>query len=101
MADANITAPEAMASVLVASAGARDDDPRDGYDDADEPTSVLKLGDKGKAVTAWQRQLNTWIARQPGLTKLKLTGIFDQATRPRRWSSRRRQDRPPTGWSGR
>jgi len=73
VANANITAPEAMASVLAdiqghAAAGGT------------TATPVLQLGDTSAAVKAWQQLLNEWIARQPGLTKLKLTGTFDAAT---------------------
>jgi hypothetical protein len=41
---------------------------------------LLQLGTHGQAVTRWQEQLNTWLARQPGLTQLPVTGIFDAAT---------------------
>ncbi len=72
VANGNLTAPEAMAGVLakvqghVASTGGQ--------------TAVLQLGDSSPAVKAWQEQLNVWIARQPGLTKLAVTGTFDQPT---------------------
>lgn len=41
---------------------------------------LLKAGDTGPAVTAWQVQLNKWLSRQPGNAKLIVTGTFDQAT---------------------
>jgi hypothetical protein len=72
VADANITAPEAMATVLAHVQ--RHAAPAAGQN------AVLQLGDSSPAVKAWQQQLNVWIARQPGLTKLPLTGTFDQAT---------------------
>jgi murein L,D-transpeptidase YcbB/YkuD len=41
---------------------------------------TAKLGDTGLLVSAWQQQLNKWLARQPGQQPLSVTGIFDQAT---------------------
>jgi peptidoglycan hydrolase-like protein with peptidoglycan-binding domain len=43
-------------------------------------TAVLKLGASGTPVSEWQQQLNTWLARQPGLRPLPVTGRFDQPT---------------------
>ncbi len=72
VADADITSPESMASVLASVEGhAASTTPQ---------TGLLALNDHGAAVTAWQKQLNRWIARQSGMTKLKVTGVFDQAT---------------------
>ena len=42
--------------------------------------ATVKLGDSGATVSAWQRQLNRWLARQPGHPTLPVTGTFDQAT---------------------
>jgi hypothetical protein len=41
---------------------------------------TAKLGDTGIQVSAWQLQLNKWLARQPGQQPLSVTGIFDQPT---------------------
>ena len=71
--DANLTAPTAMAAVLSALQGHAASRPG-------SQSAVLKLGSKGASVLAWQRDLNSWIARQSGLHALKLTGVFDQAT---------------------
>jgi hypothetical protein len=73
VANANLTAPSSMSAVLTAVQTAPTT--------STSQTPVLQLGDQGAAVTAWQKQLNTWIARQAGLTKLTLTGKFDAATR--------------------
>lgn len=70
--NSEITAPEAMATVL-----------EDAEGHATTPvsaSSLLKLGDRSPAVKLWQERLNEWIAHQPGLTKIKVTGVFDQTT---------------------
>lgn len=73
--NSNITAPGAMLNVLQHAEG-----------HTTAPTSpsststLLQLGDRSAAVEHWQVELNKWIARQSGLTKLKLTGIFDRPT---------------------
>lgn len=41
---------------------------------------LLRAGETGVTVTAWQRALNRWLARQPGQTRLTVTGTFDQST---------------------
>jgi Putative peptidoglycan binding domain len=72
VANANITAPGAMLAVLQHAEG-----------HSTPPTvstGVLQLGDRSAAVRAWQVRLNEWIAHQAGLTKLKLTGSYDQPT---------------------
>jgi hypothetical protein len=73
--DSDITAPEAMASVL---------EDAEGHGTTPATTtsqsSLLKLGDSSAAVKTWQQRLNEWIAHQPGMKKLKVTGEFDQAT---------------------
>jgi peptidoglycan hydrolase-like protein with peptidoglycan-binding domain len=44
-------------------------------------TTVLKLGDKGAAVTAWQTQLNAWLKlTAPTQTQLTPDGTFGAAT---------------------
>jgi len=73
VANANVTAPSSMTAVLAAVQAAPAT--------STSQTPVLQLGDHGAAVKQWQEQLNTWIARQAGLTKLTLTGKFDAATR--------------------
>ncbi len=47
---------------------------------ATKSTQLLKSGDTGPAVSAWQRSLNKWLARQSGQTLLTVNGTFDQAT---------------------
>ncbi len=73
VANGNLTAPEAMATVLAVvehrTAAA-----------AASQNAVLQLGSTGSGVSAYQRELNVWIAKQPGLTKLTVSGVFDQAT---------------------
>ena len=71
--DTNLTAPEAMASVLADLQG-------HAAASSSGAAPVLQLGDTSAAVKAWQEQLNEWIGQQPGLTKLPVTGTFDQAT---------------------
>lgn len=74
VADSNITAPEAMATVL---------ETAEGHGTTPTTTAqsgLLKLGDRSAAVKAWQVKLNKWIAHQAGMQKLKVTGEFDQAT---------------------
>ncbi len=73
VANANLTAPSSMSAVLTAVQTAPAT--------STSQTPVLQFGNQGAAVTAWQKQLNTWIAHQAGLTKLTLTGKFDTATR--------------------
>jgi murein L,D-transpeptidase YcbB/YkuD len=43
------------------------------------PAPIIKFGDTGAQITAWQRQLNDWLVRN-GHTKLPVNGTFDQAT---------------------
>lgn len=70
LADPNLGTPEAMANVLAllrAGGGAAS-------------AAVLRPGATGTSVVLWQRQLNEWLAHQPGRRQLPLTGIYDQAT---------------------
>ena len=74
VANADLTAPGAMLTVLQHA---------EGHPSAPATTpssSVLQLGDHSPAVRLWQVDLNKWIAHQSGLTKLTLTGTFDQPT---------------------
>jgi murein L,D-transpeptidase YcbB/YkuD len=41
---------------------------------------TLKSGDTGPTVSAWQRQLNVWLRRQPGQPALKVDGVYGPAT---------------------
>jgi Putative peptidoglycan binding domain len=45
-----------------------------------QTSATVKPGDSGPQVAAWQRQLNRWLACQPGQTRLAVTGTFDPAT---------------------
>jgi hypothetical protein len=73
--NSDITAPQAMATVLeVAQGHASPSSP------STAASSLLKLGVRSAAVKAWQQRLNQWIAHQTGMTKLKVTGVFDAAT---------------------
>jgi len=42
-------------------------------------SAVLKTGDKGAAVKAWQQELNKWLSRK-GLTTITVDGAFGPAT---------------------
>jgi murein L,D-transpeptidase YcbB/YkuD len=69
ISNANVTAPAAMATMLAALSG----HPK-------TTTTTVQLGSHGSAVTAWQTQLNQWIATQSGMSKVNVSGTFDQAT---------------------
>jgi hypothetical protein len=70
VANANVTAPAAMGTMLAKLSGHA----------ASSSSSVLQLGSTGPAVTAWQTQLNKWIATQSGISKVTVSGNFDSAT---------------------
>jgi hypothetical protein len=73
--NSDITAPEAMATVL---------EDAEGHGTTPTTTvpqsSLLKLGAHSAAVKTWQERLNEWIAHQAGMKQLKVTGVFDAAT---------------------
>jgi peptidoglycan hydrolase-like protein with peptidoglycan-binding domain len=64
----NLAAAASMAAVLTRIAGLAG------------TNSVLKLGDTGPSVAAWQRDLNMWIAVHSGARVLRVDGKFDQLT---------------------
>jgi len=47
---------------------------------AKQQLATLKAGDVGPAVRGWQKQLNSWLARERGLQPLTIDGVYGQAT---------------------